>query len=233
MSIGKIYNLIVLALLGTSGAMSVLLYTTWSHVREKNIEHHENELRLLRRLNKLKADKEYNTEYYNRLIHDENFAEHVIREGLGVVGKDEIVFRFKDSTPLNLESPMTPPSARNADTKSTTQVDAKPQPQKSTQVALPPSEHQQKSLLRKLFSKDENPPKTEKEIIPQIKIDLSEKQKSENINQPKEKILAPSNSNKSFKIENINVGKHTQIQQAPKKKSTKKRGKNSIRFRAN
>ena len=233
MSIGKIYNLIILALLGTSGAMSVLLYTTWSHVREKNIEHHENELRLLRRLNKLKADKEYNTEYYNRLIHDENFAEHVIREGLGVVGKDEIVFRFKDSTPLNLESPMTPPSARNAGTKSTTEVDAKPQPQNSTQTMLPPSEHQQKSLLRKLFSKDENPPKTEKEIIPQIKIDLSEKQKSENINQPKEKILAPSNSNKSFKIENINVGKHTQIQQAPKKKSTKKRGKNSIRFRAN
>ena len=127
MSIGKIYNLIVLALLGASGAMSILLYTTWSHVREKNAEHHQDELRLLRRLNKLKADKEYNTEYYNRLIHDENFAEHVIREGLGVVGKDEIVFRFKDSTPLNLESPMTPPSAHNTDTKSTPQKDAKPQ----------------------------------------------------------------------------------------------------------
>ena len=233
MSIGKIYNLIVLALLGASGAMSILLYTTWSHVREKNAEHHQDELRLLRRLNKLKADKEYNTEYYNRLIHDENFAEHVIREGLGVVGKDEIVFRFKDSTPLNLESPMTPPSAHNTDTKSTPQKDAKPQqPQKPKEVALPPSEHQQKSFLRKLFSKDENPPKPEKEIIPQIKIDLSENQKSENINQPKEKISTQAKSDKSFKIENINVGEQ-QPQQIQKKKSPKKRGKNSIRFRAN
>lgn len=47
-------------------------------------------------IDKLKREKSYHEEYYNRLMKDEVFAERIIRETLGYSSGNEIVFRFDD-----------------------------------------------------------------------------------------------------------------------------------------
>lgn len=104
----KIFNIIIALLLLATAAMGCLLYITWIGVREENIERRLDESRLLYQLNKLSDEKKYNEEYYRRLVYDEAFAERVIREKMGYVGKNEIVFRFKDSTPVSVDTRMSP-----------------------------------------------------------------------------------------------------------------------------
>lgn len=238
MSTSKIYNFIMLALLLASGAMGFLLYVTWSHVREENAERRRDESKLLFQLNKLKEEKEYNTQYYQRLVHDEEFAERVIRERLGYASKDEIVFRFKDSTPLGVNT-----TTQSQPIKLDTNTEVKSQ-QEPKEIVKPKDQEvqqeqvEQKSLLRRLFSKDSNDTKVEKDITPQIRIDLSTNKDSENIKKPTNKNSEQVQSTNEqinqvgeLKVETISIKE--QSQQPPKKKTSKKRTKNSIRFRAN
>lgn len=236
MRTNKIYNFIVVALLLASGAMGTLLYMTWSRVREENVERRLDESKLLYQLNKLKKEKEYNTEYYQRLIHDEEFAGRVIREKLGYAGKDEIVFRFKDSTPLSINGSapnpiLTPQNTPKKDNPETLQPQ---QPQELTETI--PVEKEQKSILRRLFSKENTQSKPEKEITPQIRIDLSTDKDSENIDEKTPKTVESTkeqlNQIDGLKTENLIVDEKP-VQQIKKKKVSKKRTKNSIRFRAN
>lgn len=232
MSTGKIYNFITFTLLFASGVMGVWLYLTWTKVREENAESRLDESKLIYRLNKLKQEKEYNTEYYYRLIHDEEFAERVIREKLGYAGKDEIVFRFKDSTPLTVNGSNPPPMPK-IDAKETSEQKKSQETTLSEQPEVKPETSKQKSILRRLFSKDEAP-KIEKEIVPQIRIDLRDNQNSENINQAKEEQKEQPELQKKFEeFKSISIEEQTSIPQPQKKKSSKKRKKNSIRFRAN
>ena len=168
----KIFNIIIALLLLATAAMGCLLYITWIGVREENIERRLDESRLLYQLNKLSDEKKYNEEYYRRLVYDEAFAERVIREKMGYVGKNEIVFRFKDSTPVSVDTRMSPKFFPRLDA-------SKPAPKLSPETldeeveeAEPP---QNKSLLRRLFSKSDGE-KTEKEIEPKIRIDMSDPQ---------------------------------------------------------
>ncbi len=43
---------------------------------------------------KIKADNDYKKEYFGRLANDGEFAARVVRETLGYVGENEIIFKF-------------------------------------------------------------------------------------------------------------------------------------------
>ena len=43
---------------------------------------------------KIKADNEFKKEYFERVATDEDFAARVVRETLGYVGENEIIFKF-------------------------------------------------------------------------------------------------------------------------------------------
>lgn len=58
--------------------------------------------------NSLEKDRNYKREYYYRLLHDEKFAQRVIREKLGFADPRDIVFRFEDSVPTTIDDGIMP-----------------------------------------------------------------------------------------------------------------------------
>jgi len=227
MSTGKIYNGVILLLLAVCAATAVVLYDSYSKIREQNAESLLDESKLAYRIDKLESEKRYKQEYYHRLVHDDDFAERVIREKLGYVGKNEIVFRFKDSTPLG------------ADDAKPRQIAPKPEEKKAEQAAaISPapaadSPAEQKSFLRKLFSREKPA-----EEAPQLKTDSIDpaaqasaqaqsqpaetKEKNAPIRLPEFKQSAPAQSQTSPQAETA----------APAPKKLPPRTPNSIRFRA-
>lgn len=172
----KIYNAIIFLLLFASAAMACLFYVKWLGVREENIERRLDESRLRYNVAKLSDEKAYKEEYYYRLVHDDAFAERVIREKLGFVGKNEIVFRFKDSTPVSVDTNFGRTVVRNAE-KQTREAAAsqteggQPAPQEQTEKQAKPAA--EKSILRRLLSAADEPKKTETREQPSFKIDMS------------------------------------------------------------
>lgn len=172
----KIYNAIIFLLLFASAAMACLFYVKWLGVREENIERRLDESRLRYNVAKLSDEKAYKEEYYYRLVHDDAFAERVIREKLGFVGKNEIVFRFKDSTPVSVDTNFGRTVVRNAE-KQTREATAsqtesgQPAPQEQAEEQAKPAA--EKSILRRLLSAADEPKKTETREQPSFKIDMS------------------------------------------------------------
>lgn len=172
----KIYNAIIFLLLFASAAMACLFYVKWLGVREENIERRLDESRLRYNVAKLSDEKAYKEEYYYRLVHDDAFAERVIREKLGFVGKNEIVFRFKDSTPVSVDTNFGRTIVRNAE-KQTREAAAsqtesgQPAPQEQAEEQIKPAA--EKSILRRLLSAADEPKKTETREQPSFKIDMS------------------------------------------------------------
>lgn len=172
----KIYNAIIFLLLFASAAMACLFYVKWLGVREENIERRLDESRLRYNVAKLSDEKAYKEEYYYRLVHDDAFAERVIREKLGFVGKNEIVFRFKDSTPVSVDTNFGRTVVRNAE-KQTREAAAsqtesgQPAPQEQAEEQIKPAA--EKSILRRLLSAADEPKKTETREQPSFKIDMS------------------------------------------------------------
>ncbi len=103
MGIRGIYRLIMLIMSIAIVAFAAIAYVNWLAMREENAEREMVRKKLSDHLENLKAEREYKTQYFYRLLHDEKFAERIIREKLGFVGKDEIVFRFDDSNPVGIE----------------------------------------------------------------------------------------------------------------------------------
>ena len=171
----KIYNAIIFLLLFASAAMACLFYVKWLGVREENIERRLDESRLRYNVAKLSDEKAYKEEYYYRLVHDDAFAERVIREKLGFVGKNELVFRFKDSTPVSVDMNFGRAVVRNAEnrageTAASQTEDGQPAQAQAEEQAEPAEE---KSILRRLFSAADEPKKTETREQPSFKIDMS------------------------------------------------------------
>lgn len=172
----KIYNAIIFLLLFASAAMACLFYVKWLGVREENIERRLDESRLRYNVAKLSDEKAYKEEYYYRLVHDDAFAERVIREKLGFVGKNELVFRFKDSTPLSVDTNFGRTVVRNAENQPRETADSKaegeqPAPQAQTEGQAEPAA--EKSILRRLFSTSDEQKKEEAQEQPSFKIDMS------------------------------------------------------------
>ena len=88
----------LVATLALSGAVVAgLLYMSWRDMREENRQTDRVRSLLEDRISMLERDKKYKIEYYQRLVHDDEFAERVVREKLGFSSPGEIVFRFNDS----------------------------------------------------------------------------------------------------------------------------------------
>ena len=172
----KIYNAIIFLLLFASASMACLFYVKWLGVREENIERRLDESRLRYNVTKLSDEKAYKEEYYYRLVHDDAFAERVIREKLGFVGKNELVFRFKDSTPVSVDTNFGRTVVRNAEIRAgeiaAPQTEGG-QPAQQTQTDGQAEPAAEKSILRRLFSAADEPPKTETREQPSFKIDMS------------------------------------------------------------
>ncbi len=233
MSTGKIYNFVILSLLLICVATAVVLYDSYSRLREQNAESLLDESKLAYRIDKLEAERQYKREYYYRLVHDDDFAERVIREKLGYVGQNEIVFRFKDSTPLGAYDAKPRQIAPKPEEKKAEQAAAiSPAPETDSNADSPA---EQKSFLRKLFSREKPA-----EEAPRLKTDSVEpaaqasaqvpaqsqpaetKEKNAPIRLPEFKQSAPAQSQTSPQAE---TAAH-----APKKLPP--RTPNSIRFRA-
>lgn len=91
--------LLALATIG----MAAFLYISWCGMREETEQIRMSRRLLDDQLELLDKEKEFKTEYYYRLLHDEKFAGRVIREKLGFAQSDEVVFRFDDSEPANID----------------------------------------------------------------------------------------------------------------------------------
>ncbi len=81
----------------------VLFYSHWLGMKQENSELSQTRDNLKRRADELQKQLDYKNEYYNKLITDKDFSERVIKERLGYAHPDDIVFRFKDSTPSELD----------------------------------------------------------------------------------------------------------------------------------
>ena len=156
----------MLALGLASVGMGFLLYITWEGVRAENEESALAESRLAYEVDKLSYEKKYKQAYFSRLVRDEAFLERVVREKLGFVGPNEMIFRFKDSTPLSVE---TAEGRKNIQAETPAKDDAASKPAESS--GAKPAE---KSILRRLFSgigSSERAAQPQSE--PSIRIDMS------------------------------------------------------------
>ncbi len=260
MSMGGTYKIIAVSMLVLGAATGAWLYITWKYANEENKERKLDESRLIYRRDSLLKEKEYKSEYYYRLIHDDDFAERVIREKLGYVGENEIVFRFKDSTPLsvNAKTARITPKKIIAQSENRTaleqhedvsRVDELPTKVSKENVTEQESPTEQKSFLRRLFSREKEKSVADREIVPQIRIDMSEPEDKNNT-QPVQQQEVVKNSNND--IARIRFSPETPPQNSqvkidsdkkfqaprvemylPKANVSKNRTPNSIRFRAN
>lgn len=105
MGVKAVYRLIIVMLLALLVFAAGVSYVGWRNMREENTELELTLSRLDEQKKFLSDEKEYKEEYFRRLVYDEDFASRVIREKLGVVEPDEIIFRFEDDNPLASDAP--------------------------------------------------------------------------------------------------------------------------------
>lgn len=175
MGIRGIYRLIMLMLAVAIVAFATLAYVGWVGMREENRETAMSLEKLTRHMQKLEADKEYKKEYFYRLLHDQRFADHVIREKLGFVGDGEIVFRFEDSNPVEIDGV---PVAKESPAKQSAAPTQSEQIDKSQNYQYSSDVRRESMLDRLMFWKyqsveddsDENP--APQKSAPELRIDL-------------------------------------------------------------
>ncbi|MBE6413649.1 MAG: septum formation initiator family protein [Verrucomicrobiaceae bacterium] len=98
----KLHNFIAFTVLLASAIVGLCFYSEWSGMAEENQQLLEHRKQLQAQVDALQKDWENKNEYYNRLLSDPEFAERVIREKLGYAYPNDIVFRFKDSDPVDI-----------------------------------------------------------------------------------------------------------------------------------
>ena len=99
----KIYTFIIVLLVAVSALAAVCFYSEWRGMMQENAELRASLDALKAKVETLRKEWEFKNEYYNRLVSDSEFAERVIREKLGYAYPEDIVFRFKDSEPADID----------------------------------------------------------------------------------------------------------------------------------
>lgn len=99
----KIYTFIIVLLVAVSALAAVCFYSEWRGMMQENAELRASLDALKAKVETLRKEWEFKNEYYNRLVSDGEFAERVIREKLGYAYPEDIVFRFKDSEPADID----------------------------------------------------------------------------------------------------------------------------------
>lgn len=95
-------KLLVFAVLCAFVLCAVFMGVSLNGIRQENEEMAVNDAELQAEVERLEREKAYKEEYYFRMIHDEKFAARVIRERMGYSSPKEIVFRFEDSRPIDV-----------------------------------------------------------------------------------------------------------------------------------
>ena len=194
MGVRGIYRLMMLIMSVAIVAFAAIAYVNWVAMREENAERDMVRQKLFDHVQKLKADKEYKTQYFYRLLHDEKFAERIIREKLGFVGKDEIVFRFEDSNPVGVEiAAGNKPEAASENSGGDSLEDLA---EDFKQRQLYGSEPRESLLSRMMFWRHETSPSSSganspgggspEDSVPEIKIDMLEQSADKNMAAAKE-----------------------------------------------
>ncbi len=100
----KLNSSIIVVVLVACVIATICFYSEWSGVKEENSHLIELKHKLEQKYKTLQNEEEIKREYYNRLISDPKFAERVIKESLGYAEPNDIVIRFKDSEPADINS---------------------------------------------------------------------------------------------------------------------------------
>jgi len=191
-------------------AIAATAYVNWVAMREENAERELTRQKLVDHVKKLTSDKAYKKEYFYRLLHDEKFADRIIRDKLGFVGKNEIVFRFEDTRPVGIDSsegPMTLPSG------ATSEPDAAALDNDIRNTVKAAASNQQESLLSRLLfwknktsdGKTESPKDTVNDATsPEVRIDMLEESARKNAEIAKAANVNSSKNNGSYKEIKIN-----------------------------
>ena len=150
---GVLKGLSVIALLAVAGILVFLIFSL-REIRQENRQLRNSKLRLDNQLEKLDKERSYKQEYYYRLIHDDEFADRIIREKLGYVGSGELVFRFEDSeSPKVLEK-------REDNSLTENEGEIKKSPVEKSETEKKPKE------TESLEFASPNPPKSEDFVLP-------------------------------------------------------------------
>jgi len=215
--------------------MAAFLYISWCGMREET-----EQIRMSRRLlddqiELLDKEKEFKNEYYYRLLHDEKFAGRVIREKLGFAEADEVVFRFDDSEPANLDDNFSRRKEAGAAFPITT--------------AAPEAAAKKKSVLERLMFWEKNArqqsvpvnvPTAAAPIKPELRVDLTGASASDaggsinpQSNEPAVDIAVPPQN--AGKLKDSDGGKVEKLSIASGSSKTRERdggGEKVIRFRS-
>ena len=65
----------------------------------------QRESALIKRVEKLRDELAYQSEYYEKLLHDDRFVQRLIKQKLGYTSQDEIIFRFNDDEKVDILPP--------------------------------------------------------------------------------------------------------------------------------
>ena len=159
------YRLIVFLLAAGTVGVAPFLYISWKNMRAENMERVLYEQKLEYQAQSLEKDRDYKREYYYRLLHDEKFAQRVIREKLGFADPRDIVFRFEDSVPTTIDDGIMPHFAPPIPKKALPAAAAET-PAASAQK-VPMENPQSESILRRLMRRN-----TGGSASPEFTIDL-------------------------------------------------------------
>lgn len=73
------------------------------NVADENRRLADRENALILRVERLKDELAYQTEYYQKLLHDDRFVQRLIKQKLGYTSEGEIIFRFNDDEKVEIE----------------------------------------------------------------------------------------------------------------------------------
>lgn len=192
-----LYKLFIISLTLLIITLGVLTFFAIKNERAKNAELLMDEEKLVYRKEKLSEEKAFKEEYYYRLLHDDKFADRIIRQKLGFVGQGEIVFRFEDSEPVSIDDTF---ESKNAPLLNMSDSDNASSP---SQDSMPPLESERKSfVIEKISFEEKASTKSEstlsKEPMQTVNLNIKEEKPAEE-NAPNE-LLSPSNSSNTSSV---------------------------------
>ena len=94
--LGWVSRILLVLLIVILSVVSTGLFIVWTQTR-REFQHFEQErLEAEMELDKLRGEREVKEAYLRSFLGDPEFVERVIRERMGYVGADEVVFRFEN-----------------------------------------------------------------------------------------------------------------------------------------
>lgn len=94
--LGWVSRILLLLLIVILSVVSTGLFIVWTQTRREFQHFEEERLAAEAELEKLREEREVKEAYLRSFLGEPEFVERVIRERMGYVGPDEVVFRFEN-----------------------------------------------------------------------------------------------------------------------------------------